>query len=129
MVLPSGTAEVDAENENSRGDPAAGSCVVKVHVAGVAVKPFPETLPVPATAKNPCPCESIAEFVKLKVKLSTDQKLGIAPELNGQVGAKVVSSNTLTKVAKLPSRLCTCGLSAGPGPCQAVTMVAVFTVG
>src|SRR5947208_3237252 len=105
MVLPSGTAEVDAENENSRGDPARRSCVVNVHVAGVEVKPFPETFPVPATAKNPCPCESIAEVVKLNVKLSTDQKFGIAPELNGHDEPKVVSSNTLTKVAKSPSRL------------------------
>ena len=124
-VLPSGTAAEEPENENSPD--AAGSCVVKDQVPGVVRKPFPEILPVPVTLRKPFPCCCMAELLKLKVNPSTAQKLAIAPELNVHVGVKVTSSNRLTKVAKSPSRLCTCGLSPAPGPCQAVTIVALLT--
>jgi len=51
-VLASGTA-VAAENENSGGDPAGGSCVEKRNVPGVGSKPCPEALPVPVTKTKP----------------------------------------------------------------------------
>jgi hypothetical protein len=84
--LGSGTAAVAAENENS--DWAEGSCVVKFHVPLVGVKPFPETVPVPATCNEPLPVVPVwlimTELSKSNVNPSTDQKLGIAPELNDQ---------------------------------------------
>ncbi len=68
-VLASGTP-VAAENENC--DDAEGSCVVKFHVPAVGVKPFPETVPVPATVTAPLPGPpvwvTIKEIVKSNLK-------------------------------------------------------------
>src|SRR5438874_7669410 len=133
-VLPSGTA-VDAENENWGGDPAGGSCVEKRHTPGVGVKPCPEAVPLPVTKTKPVepgvpPWLVMVELSKSNVNPSTDQKLLIAPELNDHGEAKAVPCPTVTKVAKSPSTLCTCG-SPETGivdpPCQRlrITPVAV----
>jgi hypothetical protein len=84
--LGSGTTALAAENENC--ELAEGSCVVKFHVPLEVVKPFPETVPVPATCNAPLPGVPVwvimADVIKSNVNPSTDQKLGIAPELNDQ---------------------------------------------
>ena len=113
-MLPSGTAELEAENENTSGDPAAGSCVEKLNMPGVVIKPVLETNPVPVTKTKPSvpavpPWLVIVEAVRSNWNPSTDQKLFIAPELNDHGEAKAVPSPTATNVAKVPSRLCTCG--------------------
>src|SRR4029077_18230693 len=86
-VLPSGT-EVEAEKENTVGEPAPGSCVEKRNMPGVDVKPFPEANPVPVTRAKPLtpgvPPWTAVEEVRLNVNPSTDQKLVTAPELNNQ---------------------------------------------
>src|ERR1700736_5651499 len=68
----SGTA-VAAENENC--EEAEGSCVVKLNVPGVVVKPLWETFPVPWTVNEPFPvCCTMCEVSKSNVNPSTDQK-------------------------------------------------------
>ena len=100
-VAGSGTAETAAENENFSA--ADGSCVVKWNKPGVGSKLFPEIVPTASTDTEPAPWLTMEEEVRSNVNPSTDQKLGIAPELNDHAGWKSRPSPGGTNVAKFPS--------------------------
>ncbi len=106
-VAGSGTAAAAPENENSPF--ADRSCVVKLNVAGVGSKPFPEIVPVPSTNTEFAvwPPAGTADEARSKVNPSTDQKLGIDPELNDHGAWNSRSSPGVTNVAKFPSTLST----------------------
>ena len=104
-IAGSGTAEADPENENSPF--ADRSCVLKLNVAGVESKPFPEIVPVPSTNTEFAvwPPVGMAVEMRSKVNPSTDQKLGIAPELNDHGAWNSRPWPGVTNVAKFPSTL------------------------
>src|SRR5689334_13108288 len=77
---PSGAAAPEAaEIEKRAGEPADGSCVVKLQLADVAVKPWPVMVPVPLTVTVPAPWLKMADAIKLNVQPSTVQKLATGP--------------------------------------------------
>jgi hypothetical protein len=123
IVSGSDTAVPEAENEKKPS--ADGSCVVKWNVPGVGSNRFPETVPTPSTATAPEPWEVMEDEMRSNVNPSTDQKLEIAPELNGHGWKNVTPSPADTNVARSPSTACTCGKSPGAKPCHSFTVVAV----
>ena len=102
---------VEAENENT--PLALGFWVLNFQVPGVGAKPVPLIVPVPLTVRNPLPCVTTEDAVRLNVKLPTLQKLSTGPELKFQGTAIVTVAPTGTDV-KLPDRLTTVGSAPAP---------------
>jgi hypothetical protein len=104
-VAGSGTAETAAENENFSA--ADGFCVVKWNRPGVGSKLFPEIVPTASTDTAPEVWLIMEEEVRSNVNPSTDQKLGIAPELNDHGAWKVTPWPGVANVPRSPSAFCT----------------------
>ena len=83
-----------AENENT--PLAGGFWLLNAHVPGVAAKPWPVIVPVPATLRNPPPCRTMADAVRSNVNPSTLQRAGCRPELKVQGAVIVTESPTAT---------------------------------
>jgi hypothetical protein len=115
---------VEAENENT--PLAGGFWVVNVHEPGVALKPWPVIVPVPATLRNPPPWWTMLDAVRLNVNPPTLQRAGSEPELKFQGAAIVTVAPTGTYVAKSPDRLITIGF-APAALSHPITRVAVLT--
>ena len=79
---------MEAENENT---PLAGGFrVLNLHVPGVGIKPLPLIVPVPATLRNPLPCWTMEDVVRLNINPPTLHRPGSGPELKFQ-GADIVT--------------------------------------
>jgi hypothetical protein len=118
-----GLAVVEAENENT--PLAGGFWVLNVQEPGVSSKPLPVIVPVPFTLRNPLPCMTMWDAVRLYVNPPTLQIAG-RPEPKVQGAAIVTEFPTFTYVVKFPDRLTTVGGLLLPLS-HPVTWVAVLT--
>src|SRR5206468_3751853 len=95
-------------------------------VPAVSSKPLPVILPVPETLRNPLPCWTMEDAVRLYVNPPTLQRLA-RPEPKFQGAVIVTGAPTVTYVAKSPDRLTTVGGPLFPLS-HPVTRVAVLTL-
>jgi hypothetical protein len=115
---------VEAENENT---PLGGGFrVLNFHEPGVSLKPWPVIVPVPVTLRNPLPCMTMEDAVRLNVNPPTLQRLASGPELKVRGAAIVTVAPTVTYVAKAPDRLTTVGFAPFPLS-HPITRLAVLT--
>ena len=73
---------VEAEKENT--SLAGAFWVLNFQVPAVLSKPLPVIVPVPVTARNPLPCLTMEDAVRLNVNPPTLQRAGNGTELKFQ---------------------------------------------
>jgi len=105
VVPPSGTVEFAAEKLNTPS--ASSSCVLKLKVPTVGVKPLPEIVPVPETTRNGPTKAPGPEEIKSKVNPPTDHNAACAPDVNVH-GAVIVTAVPTATLEKSPLLDWTC---------------------